>query len=185
MKALLTLGGILIAVTGCRHAPMEATGTGASSFAFVERPTGPPQARTVTTDPVEQKPMEDYREARPVYPLINPVYPPRALKAKAGWATVGVRITVDPMGRVSDVAPSMLVFSTPGPFADDFGRRSRRRSSSGAFFRRRSRSSNSCRRRRCPTTGSSARRRSRRSWMWSLISPRRAGWRSGGERVGR
>jgi outer membrane biosynthesis protein TonB len=99
---------------------MEATGTGASSFAFVERPTGPPQARTVTTDPVEQKPMEDYREARPVYPLINPVYPPRALKAKAGWATVGVRITVDPMGRVSDVAPSMLVFSTPGPFADDF-----------------------------------------------------------------
>jgi TonB family protein len=107
-------------MAGCRHAPVKATGTGASSFAFVERPAGPVTARTVTTEPVEQKPLEDYREARPVYPLANPVYPARALKAKAGRATVGVRITVDATGRVSDVAPSMLVLSTPGPWADDF-----------------------------------------------------------------
>lgn len=93
---------------------------GTSAFAFVERPAGPPPARTVTTEPMEQKPLEEYREARPVYPLVNPVYPPQALKARAGRATVGVRITVDVAGRVTDVAPSMLVFSTPGPFADDF-----------------------------------------------------------------
>lgn len=116
----ILLGVSLVSMTGCRHAPVDATGTGASSFTFMERPAGPPPARTVTTEPVEQKPLEEYREARPVYPLANPVYPPRALKAKAGRATVGVRITVDVTGRVSDVAPSMLVFSTPGPFADDF-----------------------------------------------------------------
>lgn len=107
-------------MTGCRHAPVEAAGAGASSFAFVERPAAPPPARTVTTEPVEQRLLEEYREARPVYPLANPVYPPRALKARAGRATVGVRITVDVTGRVSDVAPSMLVFSTPGPFSDEF-----------------------------------------------------------------
>jgi hypothetical protein len=93
---------------------------GTSAFAFVERPAGPPPARTVTTEPVEQKPLEEYREARPVYPLANPLYPPRALKARAGRATVGVRITVDVTRRVTDVAPSMLVFSTPGPFAGEF-----------------------------------------------------------------
>ncbi len=107
-------------LVGCRHAPAEATGSGSSSFAFVEQPAGPPPARTVTTETVEQKPLEDYREARPVYPFANPVYPPRALAAKAGRATVGVRITVDATGRVSDVVPSMAVFSTPGPWADDF-----------------------------------------------------------------
>lgn len=122
MRAALRiiLGVSILGLIGCRHEPAEATGTGASSFAFVERPAGPLPARTVTTEPVEQKPLEEYREARPVYPLTNPVYPPRALKARAGRTTVGVRITVDVAGRVSDVAPSMLVFSTPGPFADEF-----------------------------------------------------------------
>lgn len=120
MKTSITLGLILAAATGCRHASVESPGAGASSFAFVERPAGTPPARTVTTEPMEQKPFEEYREARPVYPLANPVYPARALKARAGRATVGVRITVDVTGRVSDVAPSMLVFSTPGPFADEF-----------------------------------------------------------------
>ncbi len=120
MKTFLATGLVLLAMTGCRHAPAVSPATGASSFAFVERPAGPPPARAVTAEPVEQKPIEEYREARPVYPLANPVYPPRALKARAGRATVGVRITVDVTGRVSDVAPSMLVFSTPGPFAEDF-----------------------------------------------------------------
>lgn len=113
-------GASLLGLIGCRHAPAESMASGASSFAFVERPAGPPPARPVTTEPVQQQPLEEYREARPVYPLANPVYPPRALKARAGRSTVGVRITVDVAGRVSDVAPSMLVFSTPGPFADEF-----------------------------------------------------------------
>lgn len=115
----MAAGLLIVLLGGCQNRPPEATATGASSFAFVERPVAPP-ARTVTTEPVEQKPVEEYREARPVYPLAHPVYPPRALKARAGRVTVGVRLTVDAAGRVSDVAPSMLVFSTPGPFADDF-----------------------------------------------------------------
>lgn len=49
-----------------------------------------------------------------------PVYPPRALRAKIGRDTVGVHITVDPAGRVSEVRPSLLVFSTPGTYAEDF-----------------------------------------------------------------
>jgi len=49
-----------------------------------------------------------------------PVYPRRALAAKAGWATVGVKITVDSTGRVTDIRPSILTLSTPGPFAADF-----------------------------------------------------------------
>ncbi|HEY0863594.1 MAG TPA: TonB family protein [Lacunisphaera sp.] len=116
----LIVGVSLVGLAGCRHAPTGEAGTGTSSFAFVERPVAPPPARTVTTEPVDQKPIEEYREARPVYPLVNPVYPPPALKARAGRATVGVRITVDVTGQVTDVAPSMLVFSSPGPFADEF-----------------------------------------------------------------
>ena len=49
-----------------------------------------------------------------------PVYPKPALAAKAGRNVVGVHVTVDPTGRVSEVRLSMLVFSTPGPFASDF-----------------------------------------------------------------
>lgn len=69
---------------------------------------------------MEAKDRLDYREARLNEPTVQPVYPPRALAARAGWATVGVRITVDGDGRVSDIAPSLLTLSTPGPFADDF-----------------------------------------------------------------
>jgi len=49
-----------------------------------------------------------------------PVYPARALKAKAGRNTVGIHIIVDTEGSVREIRMSMLVFSTPGPFAEDF-----------------------------------------------------------------
>ncbi|WP_157772453.1 energy transducer TonB [Lacunisphaera limnophila] len=50
-----------------------------------------------------------------------PVYPARALAAKAGAAQVGVRVTVDAQGNVTAVRPSMLAISiTPPAFADDF-----------------------------------------------------------------
>lgn len=61
-----------------------------------------------------------WREATLKEPVAMPVYPAKALKAKAGRNTVGVRIVVDPQGRVSEIRMSMLVFSTPGPFAEDF-----------------------------------------------------------------
>lgn len=49
-----------------------------------------------------------------------PVYPKKAMEAKAGRNIVGVHITVDAAGRVSDVRMSLLVLSTPGPFAEEF-----------------------------------------------------------------
>ncbi len=52
--------------------------------------------------------------------LAVPEYPRTALAARAGWATVGLKITVGVDGKVSAIEPSMLTFSTPGPFAEDF-----------------------------------------------------------------
>ena len=112
-----TIIGVALVAAGCQHvAPPPDTGT--SSFAFVEPPPAPPSKATptATKEPV----VDQFREAWPVPPLVTPVYPPRALAAKAGRVIVGVHITVDTDGRVSTVAPSMLAFSTPGPWADEF-----------------------------------------------------------------
>ncbi len=62
----------------------------------------------------------NYFEARLNEPAPLPVYPALALKAKARLSTIGVHITVDVNGHVSALRSSMLVFNTPGPFADDF-----------------------------------------------------------------
>lgn len=59
-------------------------------------------------------------KAEPILPLATPVYPKAALAGHAGSALVGVRITVDFTGKVSEIAPSLLAFSTPGPFAEEF-----------------------------------------------------------------
>jgi TonB family protein len=58
--------------------------------------------------------------AQPILPLAAPVYPPVALKARAGMATVGVRITVDPTGRVENVQPSLALVTIPAAFAAEF-----------------------------------------------------------------
>jgi len=92
--------------------------TGTSSFTVVEPP--PPRVTAATTASAELTSYRRYREAVPADTLTLPVYPRAALAAKFGAATVGVKVTVDEQGRVKDVRPSMLVFSTPGPYADDF-----------------------------------------------------------------
>ena len=61
-----------------------------------------------------------FRDARPDLPLAVPIYPARALAAKAGRVIVGVRVIIDTTGQISSVAPSLRIFSTPGPFEDDF-----------------------------------------------------------------
>lgn len=53
-------------------------------------------------------------------PAALPVYPAVALGARAGRNVVGVHITVDARGKVSGIRPSLLAFSTPGPFAGAF-----------------------------------------------------------------
>ena len=107
-----------LAVVGCGHAPPVALDRGTSSFAVVEPPPAPPpKANVESAEPLDRG---QYRQEQLVQPAALPVYPARALKAKAGRATVGVHITVDSTGRVSNIQSSMLVFSTPGPCADDF-----------------------------------------------------------------
>jgi outer membrane biosynthesis protein TonB len=113
---------VALALTGCRHGTTRSPATGASSFTFVE--AGKTAADQVIVgdvgEPSEAKYSENYSPAFPLKPMVLPVYPPRALAAKAGAATVGVRLKVDAAGRVAEVGPSLLVYSTPGPFADDF-----------------------------------------------------------------
>lgn len=108
---------VLLLVMGCRHhvAPER---TGASSFTVVEPP--PPPVTAATTQSAELTNYRRYREAEPIGTLTLPVYPKAALAEKFGAATVGVKVTVDVQGRVTDVRPSMLVFSTPGRYADEF-----------------------------------------------------------------
>jgi hypothetical protein len=70
--------------------------------------------------PGPRQPVDVLVPADAVLPLVLPIYPKAALAAKAGVATVGVKITVDANGRVSDVGPSLVAFSTPGPHATEF-----------------------------------------------------------------
>lgn len=108
---------ILLLVPACRQPP-EPEATGRSSFAFVNPPVGPPpQSKGEVIEPVDRA---QYREAQLLEPAVQPAYPARALKGKARPVTVGVRITVGTDGRVADIRPSVLVFSSPGSFAEDF-----------------------------------------------------------------
>lgn len=104
---------------GCQHPP-KATDTGRSSFVVVE-PRRPPPPTVTPNETIVPVSREQYREAEAIHPLVMPVYPPRALAAKAGAATVGVHVTVDASGAVVDIRPSLLAVSvTPPKFADDF-----------------------------------------------------------------
>ena len=114
---------LLTAVGGCRHAPEASSDTGASSFTVVEARRVPTSEKVIVGDVGEPSAARYDQDYRPAVPRKNqplPVYPPRALKAKAGAATVGVRVQVGADGRVMDIGPSLLVFTTPGPFAEDF-----------------------------------------------------------------
>ena len=84
------------------------------------RPPPAPPPKSSPSEAKEPTGISEYFEAQPINPLLMPVYPPQALAAKAGWATVGVKITVDVTGRVADIQPSMVAFSSPGPFAEAF-----------------------------------------------------------------
>jgi len=113
-------GRILFAVlvtSGCRQMVVPAD-TAGSSFAFVD---GPEAAAVRAPMAAEEVRSGDYfTDARPIEPLAMPVYPARALAAKAGRTMIGVRITVDATGRVSDVGPSILAVSIPTRFDEDF-----------------------------------------------------------------
>lgn len=101
---------------------MAAPDTGSSSFRVVERPSAPaPKASIqVATQPTSRA---QYRDAQIKGDPVLPVYPARALAAKAGGAQVGVHLVIDAQGRVSDVRPSMVAVTiAPPEFAADFQR---------------------------------------------------------------
>jgi TonB family protein len=109
----------VLVAAGCQHAPAPSGGT--SSFKVIEPPpdrTPPPPSGAK----IQMTGLEQYREASvQEKTIVLPVYPPRALKAKAGAAQVGVRVRVDMEGRVSDVRPSLLAASIiPPGFRADF-----------------------------------------------------------------
>lgn len=105
----IAVGGILFG--GCRQLPVNPS-VGRSSFVVLD-PQPPRTTKMSLTADI-------FQEARPFLPLAEPIYPPRALAAKAGRVIVGVRIVVDVTGRISSIEPSMRIFSTSGPFEDDF-----------------------------------------------------------------
>lgn len=113
-----TLGIGCLILAGCRHTT-QVESIGSSSFTYVEppRPLSPSAAVQAETMLVARS---DYRDAQAIEPLALPVYPPRALRARAGAASVGIHVTVDTQGRVTNIRPSIWIFSTPGPFADEF-----------------------------------------------------------------
>lgn len=107
-------------LTACHHAPPATEVKGSSSIRFVES-----HAPTPTT-PVAEVPAEARLAtqallvASPIEPLAKPVYPPSALGRETMPVAIGVRITVDAPGRVSDTRPSLAVISTPTPRAEEF-----------------------------------------------------------------
>lgn len=121
-KVRVKAGAIWLAVTlgGCQHVPPPDAGT--SSFKVVEPPPDrapPPPKSDAKVEPTDR---DQYRKASVVEKsVVLPVYPARALKAKAGAAQVGVHVVVDPAGRVADVRPSLVAISiVPPEFRADF-----------------------------------------------------------------
>ncbi len=114
----VTLVSLMLA--GCHHAAVAPAvpNEGTSSYRFVDPPPPPPKKAEIS---LGQKLLsEQIVNALPIMPLATPVYPPAALTAHAGVATVGVRITVDTTGRVSDVRASLAHLTIPSSFAEEF-----------------------------------------------------------------
>lgn len=117
-NGLILLAVLLCALTGCRHGPAPLA-MGSSSFRVVEPPRPPPPVGAGKD--IEPAKRAIFRDAEAIHPLVMPVYPPAALAARAGAATVGVRVAVDASGAVADVRSSMLAVTiTPPEFAGAF-----------------------------------------------------------------
>jgi hypothetical protein len=105
---------------GCaQRATRPPSGEGRSSFTFVEAPA-PGGRRAEVSLATEREPLTVFVEARLLEPVAKPAYPSAARRGSADTALVGVRITIDVDGRVTDVGESLACFSTPGPLAKDF-----------------------------------------------------------------
>jgi hypothetical protein len=119
MNARIIMAIILCgSVVGCANPVRRESGS--SSFKVVERPPAPPPKAggKAAAQPVSRA---QYRDAQIKGEPILPVYPARALAAKAGSAQVGVHLVIDSQGRVSDVRPSMVAMTiAPPEFTQEF-----------------------------------------------------------------
>jgi hypothetical protein len=101
----------------CQHAP-KSPDEAAASFRFVLPPSlGRPAGETTAPS---APPRERVIPAEPILPLAVPAYPKIPRAERPATAGVGVRITIDPAGRVTEVGLSVYAFSTPGPHAAEF-----------------------------------------------------------------
>src|SRR4051794_15904877 len=99
MPARIGMWGLFLgAFVGCRHGSPTSAETGASSYTVVEARRSEPAPQVIVGEvgePSAAKYYEEFQQALPLKPLGLPVYPTRALRAKAGLATVGVNVKVD------------------------------------------------------------------------------------------
>jgi hypothetical protein len=106
--------------SSCRHAVPIPQDVGSASFSVIEPP---PVSGSVKSpgEPTMETAHAQYQEAFLASHPVLPVYPGRALAARAGAARIGVRLTIDTKGRVTGVNPSMrTVTLAPPGFAEDF-----------------------------------------------------------------
>lgn len=117
------LGLLLVATAmavGCRHAPRPSLApAGTSGFQFVERPVSAGDTGG-TLQPAVREPVDLKVRAEPIEPLATPMYP-RALLGRADApVAVVVRVGIGPDGRVQDIGPSLVAFSSGGEHAETF-----------------------------------------------------------------
>jgi len=113
----------LLANFGCQEIQQPDRVSGRSSYQVVETPEVPPamqQGALVLPVLHLGETRRTLVEAYPEGDLASPTYPLAALAAHAGWVILGVRITIDTNGRVSDVQLNPLGLSNAGRFTDDF-----------------------------------------------------------------
>lgn len=119
---------VLLVIQGCSHpgAPRTAADARESPAQPATGSPAVPAAGAVSfdvlVDPNAPKPnLTEHEEF--IQPELRsaplPKFPPAALAAEAGPATIGVRVTIDERG-FSDVRDSPLVASYTGPFASEF-----------------------------------------------------------------
>ena len=112
LRAFVFICSAIWAGQGC-HNPVE----GRTSFEVL-KPKEPPAASSGAKGTVES--AGSYLPGYPKAELAKPVYPPDALKARAGDCVVYVTVTIDETGHVSEVAPSWRGIGTQNRYSGEF-----------------------------------------------------------------
>ena len=120
MKRTFFLGAIVTVLVGCQHAPPTTQMKGSSTIRFVESHASASAAPAAEVPADARLVTQALLVASPIQPLAKPMYPPSALGRETMPVVVGVRITVDAAGRVSDTRASLAIISTPTPRAEEF-----------------------------------------------------------------